>query len=100
MTPTPDEDRSQKRDLRETDEDYKGPVAYMAKHKVAANLLMAVLVIGGLRMAKEVRQEVFPDLEIDMVSVTIAYPGASPAQVESGVVLVIEFTQPSQRSAF
>ena len=62
----------------------------MANNAVAANLLMAVLVVGGLRMAKEVRQEVFPDLEIDLVAVTVAYPGASPAEVESGLILVIE----------
>ena len=68
----------------------KGPIGWMANNAVAANLLMAVLVVGGLRMAAEVRQEVFPDLEIDMVAVTVAYPGASPAEVESGVVLVVE----------
>ena len=65
-----------------------GPIRWMAHNSVAANLLMGLLVIGGLRMAKEVRQEVFPDLDIDMVAVAIAYPGASPAEVESGVVLL------------
>ena len=70
--------------------DKKGPIGWMAAHPVAANLLMFVLVIGGILFALGVKREVFPEIEMDMVTVVVAYPGASPQEVEEGVVLSIE----------
>ncbi|WP_341325514.1 efflux RND transporter permease subunit [Methylotuvimicrobium sp. KM2] len=67
-----------------------GPVAWMAGHSVAANLAMVVCIIGGLLFLNNIRQEVFPDFEIDSVSISVAYPGASPEEVERGIVLAIE----------
>lgn len=69
---------------------YKGPVAWMAQNTVAANLLMLVLIVGGLVMAGRIKQEVFPEFELDIVNITVPYPGASPDEVEQGVLLVIE----------
>jgi multidrug efflux pump subunit AcrB len=68
----------------------RGPVAWMAANSVAANLLMWVFIIGGVLFALQLRQEVFPEVELNMVNVSVAYPGASPEEVEEGVVLAIE----------
>jgi multidrug efflux pump subunit AcrB len=62
----------------------------MAGHSVTANLLMLVLLVGGLFMGFNIKKEVFPDFELDLVNISIAYPGASPEEVERGVVLAIE----------
>ncbi len=70
--------------------DRKGPIGWMAAHPVAANLLMGVLVIGGILFAFGTKREVFPEIDMDMVTVVVAYPGASPQEVEEGVVLAIE----------
>ena len=70
--------------------DRKGPIGWMAAHPVAANLLMGVLVIGGILFALGTKREVFPEIDMDMVTVVVAYPGASPQEVEEGVVLAIE----------
>ena len=67
-----------------------GPLAFMARNSVAANLLMIALMVGGLMMMRKVRQEVFPESAPDVVNVSVAYPGASPAEVEQGIVLAIE----------
>ncbi|MFC2150387.1 efflux RND transporter permease subunit [Calditrichota bacterium] len=68
----------------------KGPIAYMAENHVAANIVMFVFVIGGLLIGKNIKQEVFPEFEIDMVNVSMVYPGASPEEVEEGIVRPIE----------
>ena len=60
----------------------RGIVAWMAGHPVAANLLMLGLVVGGLVMAFRVKQEVFPEFTLDVVGISIPYPGASPEEVE------------------
>ena len=68
----------------------KGPIAWMAGNTVAANLLMAVFLVGGLFMGFSIKQEVFPEYSLDSVSISISYPGASPEEVESGIVLAVE----------
>ncbi|MGD9051373.1 MAG: efflux RND transporter permease subunit, partial [Desulfobacterales bacterium] len=69
---------------------YRGPIAWMAGHSVAANLLMAIFLVGGLFWASQIKKEVFPDFELDIVTITVPYPGASPEEVERGIVLAIE----------
>ena len=68
----------------------QGPIAWMASNPVAANLLMLFFIVGGFVFARDVKQEVFPEVDLDVITVNVAYPGASPAEVEEGVVLAIE----------
>ncbi|HUF57257.1 MAG TPA: efflux RND transporter permease subunit [Thermohalobaculum sp.] len=68
----------------------RGPIAWMARHPVTPNLLMLVLILGGLFMSSKIRQEVFPSFEQDTVSISVPLPGAAPDEVEQSVVLVIE----------
>jgi multidrug efflux pump subunit AcrB len=67
-----------------------GPIAWMARNPVAANLLMIVILVGGLVGALQVKQEVFPEFDLDMVSVSVPYPGATPDDVEQGIVRAVE----------
>ena len=67
-----------------------GPITWMAGHSVSANLLMLVLLIGGLIMGFRIKKEVFPDFDLDMITVSVSYPGASPEEVERGILLAIE----------
>ncbi len=73
-----------------TDPDARGPIAWMVHHRVAPNLLMLVLIVGGVLMATRIQQEIFPQFDLDTVSVVVPYPGASPEEVEEAVVLVVE----------
>ncbi|MCU0663624.1 MAG: efflux RND transporter permease subunit [Myxococcota bacterium] len=69
----------------------RGAIAWMAKNPVCANLLLVALLFGGLLSANlMVRQEVFPPIEPDIVSISVPYPGASPSEVESGILLALE----------
>ncbi|MCB1792499.1 MAG: efflux RND transporter permease subunit [Gammaproteobacteria bacterium] len=67
-----------------------GLVAWMAGNHVAANLLMLAMVLGGLLGFSDIRQEITPDFSLESISVSVAYPGASPEEVEEGIVLAIE----------
>ncbi|MGF1508158.1 MAG: efflux RND transporter permease subunit [Myxococcota bacterium] len=68
----------------------KGPIEWMAKNPVASNLLMGVLVIGGLLSALNMRREVFPEVSLDQVVVWVNYPGTTPGQVEQTVAIPVE----------
>lgn len=67
-----------------------GPIAWMASNAVAANLLMLILLIGGVYMALTMQKEVFPEFELDIVEVSVSYPGASPEEVEQGILQPVE----------
>lgn len=67
-----------------------GPISWMIYNRVTPNLLMLFLIIGGLFMSTKIRQEVFPEFELDLVTISIAYPGSSPEEVEKGMVLAVE----------
>ena len=56
----------------------RGPLSWMARNPVAANLLMIFLMVGGLIVGSRVKQEVFPEMPPEYVSVNVLYPGASP----------------------
>jgi multidrug efflux pump subunit AcrB len=65
-------------------------VQWMVKNHVAANLLMMFLVVGGLVKGISLKQEIFPEIALDKIQVTVEYPGASPDEVEEGIILKIE----------
>ncbi len=67
-----------------------GPIAWMVHHRVTPNLLMLTLIVGGLFMSYRIKKEVFPDFEANSITVTVPYPGASPEEVEQGIVLAVE----------
>jgi multidrug efflux pump subunit AcrB len=68
----------------------RGPIVWMTHNRVAANLLMIVLMVGGLLTIPRITKEVFPTAELDVVTVRLPYPGASPEEVEQGVILAVE----------
>ncbi len=68
----------------------KGAIGWMASNPVAANLVMIILVAGGIFSAFTIKQEVFPEFQLGIVQVRIPYPGASPKEVEQGIILAVE----------
>ena len=68
----------------------KGPISYMAKNHVASNMLMIILLVGGIVIGRSFKQEVFPEYELDMISCSVAYPGAAPEEIEDAIVKPIE----------
>ncbi|MDA0679897.1 MAG: efflux RND transporter permease subunit [Proteobacteria bacterium] len=66
-------------------------ISWFARNSVAANLLMAAIVIGGLvGLNGGVRLEVFPDFTADTISVRVPLRGATPEDIELGVAIRIE----------
>ncbi len=67
-----------------------GPIAWFARNPVAANLLMLFILLAGLTTLSAIPQKSFPDVDIDVITVTVEYLGAAPEEVESGVCSRIE----------
>lgn len=67
-----------------------GIISWFARNTVAANLTMVAIIIVGLMTASTLKQEVVPEIQVDSAMVTVVYPGATPEEVEQGVIMRIE----------
>ncbi|MEZ5478061.1 MAG: efflux RND transporter permease subunit [Thiolinea sp.] len=66
-------------------------IAWFVRNPVAANILMlAIILFGAHALLKKIPLEVFPEFERDVINVTVPYPGATPSEVEQGIVLRVE----------
>ena len=65
-------------------------VSWFARNHVAANLLMIFIIVIGLISLTSIQRELQPDLNIEVIQITMAYPGAAPEEVEQGVSSKIE----------
>jgi len=68
----------------------RNAVKWMTNNHVAANLLMMIFIVGGLIKGLSIKQEIFPEIALDKIQVTVEYPGAGPEEVEEGIILKIE----------
>ena len=68
----------------------RGPIAYMARNGVAANLLMFFILAAGFFSLGGLVQEVFPEISLDQVVISVPYPGAAPDEVEESILRKIE----------
>ncbi|NCW09164.1 MAG: efflux RND transporter permease subunit [Gammaproteobacteria bacterium] len=67
-----------------------GFVHMFAKHRVAANLLMVIMIIAGAIGVDRLRTQFFPTFELDIITVSVAWPGATAEDVQEGLTIPIE----------
>ena len=67
-----------------------GIIAYFTNNSVAANLIMGLLLIGGLISGFGLNAQVFPTLNPGIITVVVPYPGATPSEVEESITRRVE----------
>jgi multidrug efflux pump subunit AcrB len=67
-----------------------GIIAWFARNTVAANLLMIFIVVMGLFSYQSIQRQMFPNIEINYITITAQYPGASPQEIEESILIKIE----------
>jgi multidrug efflux pump subunit AcrB len=68
----------------------KNIIRWFIANTVAANLLMVFILIAGFFTLSRLRMEVFPDIAIPIINVSVIYPGASPEDIEESICVKIE----------
>jgi multidrug efflux pump subunit AcrB len=68
----------------------KKVIEYFIKYEVAVNIVIIAFVLFGLIGAFSLRSSFFPLSESKNILISVVYPGASPQEIEEGVVLKIE----------
>jgi multidrug efflux pump subunit AcrB len=65
-------------------------VAYFIRHSVAVNVVILAFIVFGIAGWFKLKSSFFPLIDSKNVSITVTYPGASPQEVEEGIILKIE----------
>jgi len=65
-------------------------VGLFAHHKVAANLLMTIMILAGLLALDRLNVQFFPNFDLDIVTVRVIWSGSSAEDVEDGVTNPLE----------
>lgn len=65
-------------------------VEWFVHNPIAANLLMVMILLGGVNSIFSINKQFFPSENTNQVIVSLAYPGASPAEVEKQICVRIE----------
>jgi len=60
-------------------------IRYFTEHPTAGNILMMAIIAIGLASLTNLNKESFPTLKPSKIQVTMAYPGANPADVEDAI---------------
>jgi len=60
------------------------------KNHVTVNLVMVFIIVAGLLTVMKMRREMMPQFALDMIVVSVDYPGSSPEEVEEGICIKIE----------
>ena len=60
-------------------------IRYFTSHQTAANIMMFIILLGGMLVLPTLNKETFPEIATNKVKVTVVYPGASTNEVEEGV---------------
>ena len=73
---------------------YQGPLqnltALFASHRVAANLLMILMIMAGVWGIKKLNTQFFPNFELDVITIQVTWSGAAAEDIERSIILPIE----------
>ncbi len=65
-------------------------ITFFIKYPISGNTLMLLILIFGLSSLYNLRSNFFPEETEKLVTIQVIYPGASPQEIEEGVVNKIE----------
>lgn len=65
-------------------------IQYFIKYPVAGNILIILLIVLGYLGLTQINSTLMPEVDPGYIVVTASYPGASPEEIETGVILKIE----------
>ena len=75
---------------RDTMAPNSGIIAFFSRHKVAANLLMAILILYGAFGITQLKRQLMPDFGLELISVDVEWQGASAEDIESNIINAVE----------
>ncbi|WP_019624538.1 efflux RND transporter permease subunit [Thioalkalivibrio thiocyanoxidans] len=68
----------------------RGPIQIFLEHRLAANLLIALMLLAGAFALTKLNTQFFPNFELDFMTVEVVWSGASAEDVEQAIIDPLE----------
>ncbi|MGH8454090.1 MAG: efflux RND transporter permease subunit, partial [Nevskiales bacterium] len=68
----------------------RDPIGFFTHHPVAADLLMALMILSGIAAVMQLNTQFFPTFSIDYINIRVAWRGATAEDIEQGITNVVE----------
>jgi multidrug efflux pump subunit AcrB len=65
-------------------------ISYFIQYPVTGNILIVLILFLGFFGLKSLNSTLMPQVDPGRIVITASYPGASPVEIEEGIVLKIE----------
>ena len=65
-------------------------LAFFVKHKTAANIIMFLMLLAGFLSINKLNRQFFPNFDVETISVSIEWPGATAEEVDNNIVQLLE----------
>ncbi len=62
----------------------KSVIAWAIRNAAGVNVMVIILLLVGMLSFFSLRRETFPEFQLEVILVSVPYPGATPDEVESG----------------
>ena len=63
---------------------------FFVEHRTSANIIMLLMIIIGLLSIGKLNKQFFPDFNIEVVAVSVDWPGATAEEIDRNIISSIE----------
>ena len=74
-----------------------GFLKFFVEHRTSANIIMILMIVVGLLSIGRLNKQFFPDFDVEVVAVTIDWPGATAEEIDQNIVSTV--IDPLERQA-
>ena len=67
-----------------------GFLKFFVQHRTAANIIMILMIVIGLLSIGRLNKQFFPDFDVEVVGVTIDWPGATAEEIDQNIIQLLE----------
>ena len=67
-----------------------GFLKFFVQHRTAANIIMILMIIVGLLSIGRLNKQFFPDFDVEIVAVSLDWPGATAEEIDKNIVQLLE----------
>tara|TARA_B110000483_G_scaffold21019_1_gene23697 strand:+ start:167 stop:1309 length:1143 start_codon:yes stop_codon:yes gene_type:complete len=67
-----------------------GFLKFFVEHRTSANIIMILMIVIGLLSIGRLNKQFFPDFDVEVVAVTIDWPGATAEEIDQNIVQLLE----------
>ena len=65
---------------------FSNMIEFFARHRTAANIVMVVMLVTGIISADRLNRQFFPDVDVEIVAVSVIWSGATAEDVDSNII--------------